>query len=140
MFGAVRFGARALAESASIPAYGNRARWVLLGFLIGAIALASVQEDSPNLSAVFEVSATCLAVAGAVLAADIVIGRHRVERAKKIDWIGAVALLAGLATPLYMPLVISAAPESWWHPWLLPSCGMGFLVCLASGAVQKMSS
>ncbi len=140
MFGAVRFGARALAESVSIPAYGSRVRWVVLGFLIGAIAWASVQQDSPTLSAAFEMSATCLAVAGAVLAADIVTGRHRIERVQRVDWIGAVALLAGLATPWYMPPLIGAAPESWWHPWLLPSCGMGFLVCLASGTVQKTST
>ena len=139
MFGPVRFGARALVESVSIPGYGNRLRWVLLGFLIGAIAVASLQQDSPYLSAVFEMSATCLAVAGAVLAADIVTGRHPVERAQRIDWVGAVALLTGLTTPLYVPLVIGAAPESWWHPWLLPSCGMGFLVCVTSGMVRKAS-
>jgi hypothetical protein len=140
IFGAVRFGARALAECVSIASYGTLVRWALLLFLVGAIALVSVQQDSQRLSAVLEVSATCLAVAGAVLSADVLTGRRRVERGQRIDWIGVIALLAGLATPLFMPLLIGWTPESWWHPWLLPSWGMGFLVCLASGTVQKLTN
>jgi hypothetical protein len=140
MFGAVRFGARSLAEAVSIPAYGNRVRWVLLGCLICAIAWFSLYQDVPYVAKVFEMSATCLAVAGTVLTADILMGRHLAGRRQKIDGIGAVALLAGLTTPLYMPPLIGVAPESWWHPWLLPSCGIGFLVCLASRTIKKIST
>jgi hypothetical protein len=47
-FGAVRFGARALAESVSIRSYGSRVRWVLLGFLIGAHRVGFRPTRQPN--------------------------------------------------------------------------------------------
>lgn len=138
MFGAVRFGARALAESASRLAPGRRSRWALLGCFIGAIAWLAVQEYR-KYSVPFDLSATCLAVAAAVVTADLLTASWRVERARKVDWVGVVALLGGLASPLYLPgWVVGAGAEPWWHPWLLPSYAVGFLLCLFGRALQKL--
>jgi hypothetical protein len=138
MFGAVRFGARALAESMSIRARPGRLGLVPLACLIGAIAWSSLHQDVLSLSRGLELSARYLVVAGAVLTADVVTAARRVEQTRKIDWIGAGALMAGLATPLYLPnWVVGTEADSWWHPWVLPSYGVGFLVCLFARAMQN---
>jgi hypothetical protein len=57
---------------------------------------------------------------------------------RRFDWIGVTALIAGLATPLYIPnWIVGADDNPWWHPWLLPSYAIGFLVCLLGRAVQR---
>jgi hypothetical protein len=138
-FGAVRFGARAIADSISIRPLGNRPKWVLLGFAITAIVWCSLHQEAPSLQAAFEISASCLAVAGAVITADFLTRRGRVEHVRRIDWIGLLALLAGSTAPMYIPGWIVGA-DPWWHPWLLPSYGVGFLVCLSGRTIQKMLS
>jgi len=51
-----------------------------------------------------------------------------------------IALLAGLATPLYVPgWIVGADDNQWWHAWLLPSYGVGFLVCLLGRTVRRLS-
>jgi hypothetical protein len=138
MFGPARFGASAVADFVSIRDRGSRPRWVLFGCLIGAIAWASLHSFETSLSNVFEMSARCLAVTGAVLTADVVVRRREVERVRRFDGVGVVALLAGLGTPLYLPSwIVGTAADSWWHPWLLPSYGVGFAVCVAGRALQK---
>ena len=129
IFGAVRFGVRALAETASIRTPATRRGWVLLGCFVGAIAWAAVHPDTPTFTTAFDFSARCLAVTGAVLTVDFMVGRQRVERLRRIDWVGSIALLAGLATPMCVP---HESME------LLPSYLVGFLVCLCGRAVQKM--
>lgn len=135
-FGAVRFGARALSESLSIRSLGKRLRWCLLACLIGVIAWL-FHGSAPDLSKAGDVSGRLLAVVGAVLTADFVTGRWQIERVRRIDWVGTVAVLAGMATPWYLGRWMAADSE-WFHGSLLPSYGVGFLVCLCGGAVQKM--
>jgi hypothetical protein len=90
-FGAIRFGIRALVDSASIRPLGSRWTLVLFGFLAGAIVLVSADPYAPT----FELLTNVLAVVPAVLTADFVTRSWRVERAPRFDWIGASALLAG---------------------------------------------
>jgi hypothetical protein len=138
MFGAVRFGTRALAYAVPIRAPGSRLGWVLLVPIIGATVWASLNQDDPRISAVLEGLVGSLAVAGAVLTADVVIGKRLPQNVRKVDWVGVTALLAGLAAPFHMPhAMFNAAADSWWHPWLLPSYGAGFLVCLLGRVVQR---
>ena len=132
LFGAVRFGAMALARTASIRVPGPRRGLVLLGCFIGAIAWSSLHPYSPAFTAAFDWSARCLALAGAVVTVDYVTGRRRIEQARRVDWIGLIALLAGLATPLFVP----HGPVD--LAWLLPSYLVGFFVCLCGRAAQKL--
>jgi len=131
MFGAIRFGAMALADSLSVHALGRWLRWASFVPIVGVTVWASFNQYAPSLMTALAVSAGCLAVAGAVLTADAVIGKRPAEKMRKIDWVGVAALLAGFAVSLYMSHCVAwAPPDPWWHPWLLPSYGVAFLVCL----------
>jgi hypothetical protein len=136
-FGAIRFGIRALVDSASIRPLGSRSTLVLLGFLAGAIVLVSADPYAPT----FELLTNVLAVAAAVLTADFVTRSWRVDRARRFDWIGTSALFAGLATPLFMPSwIVGAGDDRWGSPWLLPSYGVAFLVCLMGRTLHRLST
>ncbi len=74
-----------------------------------------------------EMLTRCLVAAAAVFSADFIAVTWRQERPTKVDWIGAVALAAGLATPL---LEMPSLDEPWWFPWLLPSYAVSFVTCL----------
>jgi hypothetical protein len=140
IFGAMRLGVRALAESVSMRALGIGMRLVLLACFIGAITWTSLHQDFANLSTTFEWLATGLTVGGAVLTADFVTGKRRAEQVLRIDWIGVVALLAGLTTPFYLSRwMLNAAADPWWHPWLLPSYIVAFVFCLLGRTVQRIS-
>jgi hypothetical protein len=138
VFGALRFGAKALSDSAVPVAAGRRVRWAMLAAFILAIAWVSIQ-DWQRVSVPLEWSATCLVVASAVLTADFVTRGWRVEQARRIDWVGTSALLAGLTAALYLPKwIVGADTDQWWHPRLLPSYGVGFAVCLMGRTVQRL--
>jgi hypothetical protein len=126
VFGVARFGVAALAEAAGIPAAGTRRGWALLACFIGATAWLSLHQYAPAFTAALDLAARCLGVTGTVITVDFLFGRRRVEQARKVDWVGLIALLAGLATPLYLSYGI------------LPSCFVGFLVCLCGRVAQKM--
>jgi hypothetical protein len=137
MFGAMRFGFRALVDF--LPTSLLRSRWTLalVGCLV--VTLCCVNRDDAILDRVFEVLTTCLAVIVAVLTADFVTRSGRADRVRKFDWIAVTALIAGLATPLYVPgWLVGAGDNQWWHPWLLPSHGMAFLVCLSGRMVRRL--
>jgi hypothetical protein len=136
IFGAVRFGLKAMAESVRIPVMG-RFNWVTAGCLIGAAAWFTSHPYLDEPWTAFQVSVECLTVAGAVVTADYVSGR-RIEPVRRVDWVGTVALLAGVTTPLWMPLLTGIEAETWRHPWLLPSYGVGSAVCLAGRMVEKL--
>ena len=135
-FGAIRFGIRSLVESASIRPLGRRWTLVLLGFLAGAILLVSADPYAPT----FDLLTNVLAVVPAVLMADFVTRSWRVDPVRRFDWIGVIALLAGLAT-LYVPgWIVGADDSQWWHAWLLPSYGVAFLACLLGRTVRRFRS
>ena len=142
IFGAVRFGAVALAESLSIRIPVRRPAWIAIAGLIAAIVWASLQQGVPSFFRALEVCARCLAVTAAVITADHIAGKRDVEQKRKIDPAGTFALLAGLATPFYLPdWTAGAVTDSYsgvWSPqWLLPSYAAGFLFCLTARAVQR---
>lgn len=142
VFGAGRFGARALERFASIPTFGKVLNRGILVGLVGATVWVTFHQDTPGISAAFEVSSTCLAVAAAILTADVVTGMTRVERLpKRVDLVALIALAAGAATPWYLPRwILVTTAEPWWHPWLLPSYGVGFLVCLCGRIAERLAS
>lgn len=138
VFGALRFGVGAISEA--VPAEVGRVRWVILGTLIAAITWLSVQNwvSMWTASAPLEWSATSLAVASAVVSVDFATRGWRVEQTRRIDWVGTAALLAGSTAALYLPDWTVGTNQDQWHPWLLPSYGVGILVCLAGRAVEKV--
>ena len=137
VFGALRFGAKALAESALPMKVGKRVRWAVLAAFIPAIAWVSIQ-DWEKVSVSLEWSATCLAVASAVLTTDFATRGWRIEQARRIDWVGTSALLAGCTATLYLPRWILGTNPNGWHPGLLPSYGVGFAVCLIGRTAQRL--
>ena len=122
MFGSARFGMRALANS--VPFEGRTTR-VILGVLACSIVIFTVATPD-SLYAAREILTRCLVAATAIFSADFIAGTWRLESPKKIDWIGATALFAGLAITLLVPTDL----ESWWFPWLLPSYAASFVTCL----------
>jgi hypothetical protein len=122
IFGAVRFGAKVLAE-----AVGSR---VVIAAL-GAMAVWWSVRPFDLAPAVFEVAAKCLVVVAAVLTAEFASGQRR-DRARRVDWIGFGALVVGLAVGFGWRWPIDdSINANWWHPWLLPSYAVAFLTCLA---------
>jgi len=137
VFGAARFGIRALANAASIRIPGAQWRYGLLGCFILAASWASLHHFASAFTMTFDFSARCLGVLSAVITGDLLMRRRCAEKPPKIDWIGTIALLAGLATPLYIthgPMELT--PNPWWYPWLLPSYAVGLAACICGRAAQ----
>lgn len=119
LFGSLRFGMRALEEK--LP---GRFSLLAQGCSISAIVWFSLHPTTKGIETVFEFCTMALVAASAVLTADV-IARRQLVRARRIDWVGTLALVSGLAVPACIRVA-----ESWWHPWLLPSYGIAFTVCL----------
>jgi hypothetical protein len=136
LFGAIRFGAKALADTVSIHA--SRTRWLWLGCFVVAITWCSLHPFAQAFTTAFDFSARSLGVTSAILTADFLIGRRRMEPVR-VDWVGCLAGVAGLALPQYAPYV---APQFGFdpgrYPWLLPCYLLAFLLCLCGRAVQKI--
>jgi hypothetical protein len=63
-------------------------------------------------------------------------GARRAEQQHKVDWIGIIALAAGLAAPLLeMP---SLTDDPWWYPWLLLSYAVSFILCLILRTTRRL--
>ena len=125
MFGSARFGIKALANS--VPLEGQIRRAVL-AVLAGSIVILAVASPE-GLHSLIDMLTRCLVAAAAVFSADFIAANWRQERPKKVDWIGAVAISAGLAIPfLWSYLFVPGEP--WWFPWLLPSYAVSFVTCL----------
>ena len=138
LFGAMRFGIIKLERTLPMLGAGRRWRWFVIVALVAIIAWLPSHHDA--LQALFRWPVTCLVVVAAVLSVDYATARWRKERIRKVDFVGMAALLAGCATPLYLPnSLVGATSNVGWHPWLLPSYGMGLLVCLSGRAVQKLA-
>jgi hypothetical protein len=138
MFGAVRFGAMSLRSSVSLPVFGRRLPWVILGCLSGIVAWCSLHPFDTNIETSFNASATCLGVTAAALTADFVSGTRRVRTVRRIDWVGFGALVAGLATAYGVTVGTAVArANAWWQPGLLPAYGAGFAACLLGRTLQR---
>ncbi len=138
VFGAVRFGGSSLVEATPIRAAGNR-RWALLACFSVAIAWCSWHAFAPAFALVLDWSGRSLATTGAVISAGFITGKRRAEHARRVDWVGLMALVGGLA----IPLCITPGPEElslygWWNSGVLLSCLVAFLICLVGRAVQRI--
>jgi hypothetical protein len=137
-FGAMRFGIRALVDSASIRPLGSRWTLVLLGCLAGEFMWLSADLDTPTLDRSFELSTNLLTVVPAVLTPGFITRSWRVDGVVRFDWIGAIALLTELTAPLYAPSwIVGAGDDYWGSPWLLPSYGVAFRVCLSGRTARR---
>jgi hypothetical protein len=136
MLGAARFGVRSLRDAVAYRKFGSKTSWALLAGLGLVMLWCSVHPYDMLLAAAFETSARVLTLAGAVLCADLITGRTQTARGGNFDWIGVIALIVGALTPICGSFFVVIA-NPYWHPWLLPSFGMGFLAALACGTIQR---
>jgi hypothetical protein len=139
VFGAVRFGVIILQKLVPMLTTGGLLRWFAIVGLAGTIAW--LPSHNEGFQVLFRWPTTCLTVAAAVLTADCASVRLRMAQVRKVDWIGVAALIAGCAAPLYLPnWLVGATSAVAWHPWLLPSYGMGLLVCVSGRIMQKLTA
>jgi len=132
MFGSARFGIRALANS--VPFEGRTIRRGVLALAACCIVILAVAAPE-SMHSVLEMLTRCLIAAAAIFSADFIAGTWRSERQQKVDWIGVIALTAGVVTPLLeMPSLI----ESWWYPWLLLSYAVSFISCLILRTIRRL--
>jgi hypothetical protein len=134
MFGAGRFGAKALMNVVAIPNLAPRPLRVLSACFCGVIAWCSLHPFDTNLSISSKISAAFLTVAAAVLTGDFLNRRLRPDRLCRIDWVASSALAIGLATFF---LVRSWVSDAWWEPGLLPSYAVAFVTCVVGRALQQ---
>ena len=132
MFGSARFGIRAPANS--VPFEGRTMRRAVLAALARCIAILAVAA-SESLHSVLEWLTRCLVPAAAVFTADFIAGAGRAERKHKVDWIGVIALAAGLAAPM---VEMPSLTEPWGYPWLLLSYAVSFISCLSLRTTRRL--
>jgi hypothetical protein len=141
VFGAVRFGGKALAEAARVRTPGGWQEWILCGCLVGidsVIVVAFLRGNALVFTTALDWSARCLGVTSAVITVDFLTRKHRIEPTPKVDWIGLIALIVGLATPLYVPRgLMESTPSPWWYSWMLPSYLIALLVCVCGRIAQR---
>jgi hypothetical protein len=138
MFGAVRFAARCATRVAGIRHSLSWRQWVIPAGFLAATAWCSVRLFDPAFDSVFDWLGRILGVTGAVITAGVAVGQRQCPIAGRIDWVGTGSLLAGLATPLFIPHgPLMYGPHPWWWPWLLPSCAVAFTICVPARLVEK---
>lgn len=140
VFGALRFGIRGFADLAAIFSRGRRGAWLTIAGATVMIAGLSVFPWNEQLSHLRTAASYFLAVTAVVLTADWLVRpwTNRLER--RFDWGGCVAMLAGLASPWYLPLwFVGPVEDSWWHRSILPACGISFVVCILSRGIERLS-
>ncbi|HXS95585.1 MAG TPA: hypothetical protein VN736_13360 [Candidatus Limnocylindrales bacterium] len=136
MFGAGRFGAKALTNALAVRSLGRRPQQVLLAGLCAVIACCSLDPFNAGLTASSHAAAACLTVTAAVLTGDFLSGQLRGDKLRRIDWVASTALVIGLATFF---LVRSRVSDAWWEPGLLPSYAIAFITCALGRRVQRGS-
>ena len=120
-----------------MPVIGRRLSMVPLGCFAAVVVGCSLYRFDAKLETTFETSATCLAVAAAVLTGDFVSGARRAVTVRRIDWVGFGALVAGLATAYRVRFWAAYATDAWWEPELLPSYGAAFMACFIGRVLQR---
>jgi hypothetical protein len=154
LFGAVRFGARSLADVVSISWISKTPqRIVLAGILCGTAAISVLGGNrSVNLLDALELPTRVLVATAAVLTADFVARSYGLRQNRRVDWVAMLALLAGCGLPFYIsrlaelsyvvigwPFATTLDLEPWSHTWLLPAYGTSFLFCLTGRLAQTVS-
>jgi hypothetical protein len=131
MLGTARYGIGALVECLTVLRGHRFVYWSILGlaaFIITVLAATTFLDVSVAVNPLVKF----LVAAAAVLSADFLTSRWRVPSSRKIDWVGATALLAGWGLP-YSYVVRAFFPykgSAWWDPWLLRTYTVSFLICL----------
>ena len=111
----------------------------MLGCVLAAVAWQAAQGESDLSIRLLEISAVCLTTAGAVVSADYLLGRAKAP-IRSVNWVGTLALLAGLAVALPFPDHASWNQNHWWITWPLPSYGVALLTCLIGRAVLRSTN
>jgi hypothetical protein len=139
VFGALRFGSRSLMDAVPIRNPGRTVTWILLACSAGSVAWCSIYMFNTYDTGFFDWSARCLAATGAVITVDFMTGRRYSARPRKLDWVGTIAILTGMAASLYVPhgeLIYTRFP--WWYPWVLTSYVVSFLLSLGGRLIQRL--
>ena len=137
MFGVMRFSIRSLAQCASIRRPITVWRWTLLGgILIAAVVISVMHLPLHKASGI---TVRCVAATGAVLTGDYLMGRQRAPARRWLDWGGCLALLVGLATPLYY---LYWSPEltepQTIYPWGIHSYLVALVACVVIRGVGRV--
>lgn len=132
ILGLLRFSVAALKEVATVRWIAPRYAWIPFGCLISAIVWYSVHPDWEVIASVAERSTEILAAVAAMLTVDALL-RRQFHQPELFDWAGTLSLICGIGIPAFIrfwwPVT---AEDSWGHPWLLPSYGISFVVCLCT--------
>ncbi|WP_321471985.1 hypothetical protein [uncultured Paludibaculum sp.] len=138
VFGVVRFGIRALADSAALFSTGRVTRWLMVGAFIAVSTVLSMHAFDPTAFPTRTATTHVLVVASAILTADWLLKHSKPEGHGRWDWAGCTALGAGLAAPWYLPaMLVGSGDDVWWYRSLLPSYGMTLLACVIGRAVER---
>jgi hypothetical protein len=136
-FGVARFGVKALTAAASVG--GTQSRWKLAALVCGtaAIAWSAIHPYSPRVDALAGLLARCLGVTSAIITADFLLRRDLAEP-RRVNLVGCAAFLIGVGLPWYVPHgPMKLSPNPWWYPWLLPSCAVAFVTCIAGRSLER---
>ncbi|MBN9660524.1 MAG: hypothetical protein J0H49_20210 [Acidobacteria bacterium] len=140
VFGALRFGVRGFADLAAIASRGLRGKCLSIAAAILLMAGLCLFPWNEHLSKLRTATSYVLAVTAMVLTADLLVRRGKNRSERRFDWGGCVAMLAGLASPWYLPLwFVGPVDDSWWHRSILPACGVAFVACILSRGLEKLS-
>lgn len=131
-FGSARFCVHALRDSVLPSRFSPKVRWPLLkGFALLAVTLALGPFE--GFSGSPPVPTTCLVVTAGVLTAEFLAGARGGYRIRAIDWIGLMALVAGVTVALRIEI---SSIDSAWNAGLLWGYGVAFATCLAGRLAQ----
>jgi hypothetical protein len=141
-FGGVRLGVSNLAASMSVLQSRRAACRIVLSILaLGAGAVGALLQSnriSFDLVLFLAPVTRTFAIVAAILTADATLG-HRPSTSRRIDLVGGLAFLAGLAAPCYLPDSMPGINlDEHYQPWLLPSYAMAFIIAIAGRSVHKI--
>jgi hypothetical protein len=131
LLGALRFAARFATTAAGMPEVPTRRSWAIAACMVAATTACCLVGWNPTLGGILDWSGRCLGVTSAVVTAGFLTGRRALLGQRRIDWVGAGSLIAGLGAPLYIR-------QEEWLPWLLPSYVVGLAVCLCGRLAEKL--
>ena len=127
-----------MTDFAGVRFPGSRWRWWFVLSVIGVISWLALHPYAGAFQAALDWSGRCLGVTSAFITVDLITRKRRAEEPQTVDWIRLMALVAGLATPLYISHgPVELTPTPWWYPWLLPSYIVAFFVCSICRIVQR---